>query len=48
MAIIDLYSRALEHREESSSEPVVNDKLPTSVKAIAGVIVVFGLIILGE
>ena len=54
MAIIDLPSRTLHKREEvasstpSATQAVVNTHLPTSVKAIAGVIVVLGVIVLGE
>lgn len=54
MAIIDLPTRSLYKREDAASstpaalEPVVNTHLPTSVKALAGVIVVFGLVVLGE
>lgn len=47
MAIIDLYNRVLERREDDSSSHEVVKPLPTSVKAIAGVIVFFGVLILG-
>ena len=48
MAIIDI-TRALERRDNSAgSQAGVSEPLPTSVKALAGFIVVMGLIILGK